>query len=69
MFSSATVIADAVVQDPIFSFYFLGGNSLAMFSGGTGKDQTGKMQILRLGIKRITDPNFFCKIMPIGLLL
>jgi len=62
--SSATVIADAVVQNPTFFSLFIGGNDVLAYatSGGTGKDQTGNANPATYGGNDITDPTVFASV-------
>ncbi|KAF2514526.1 SGNH/GDSL hydrolase family protein [Flavobacterium foetidum] len=61
---AATVIADAVVQDPTFFSLFIGGNDVLAYatSGGTGKDQTGNPNPATYGGSDITDPTVFASV-------
>jgi len=61
---SATVIADAVVQNPTFFSLFIGGNDVLAYatSGGTGKDQTGNANPATYGGNDITDPTVFASV-------
>ncbi|WP_343593106.1 G-D-S-L family lipolytic protein [Flavobacterium sp.] len=61
---SATVIVDAVVQNPTFFSLFIGGNDVLAYatSGGTGKDQTGNANPATYGGNDITDPTVFASV-------
>lgn len=59
---SATVIGDAVAQNPtFFTLSEVGGNDVLGYalSGGTGVDQTGNIDPSTYGGSDITDPNVF----------
>jgi lysophospholipase L1-like esterase len=58
---SATVIGDAVAQNPTFFTLWIGNNDVLSFatSGGDGQDQTGNIDPTSYGGNDITDPNFF----------
>ncbi|MBB4801025.1 lysophospholipase L1-like esterase [Flavobacterium nitrogenifigens] len=62
--SSATVIGDAVAQNPTFFSLFIGGNDVLAYatSGGTGKDQTGNPNPATYGGSDITDPTVFASV-------
>ena len=58
----ATIIGDAVVQNPtFFTLSEIGGNDVLSYatSGGTGVDQTGNIDPSTYGSNDITDPNVF----------
>lgn len=59
--ASATVLGDAVSQDPTFFSLFIGGNDVLAYatSGGIGKDQTGNPNPATYGGNDITDPTVF----------
>lgn len=60
--TSATVIGDAVAQNPtFFTLSEIGGNDVLAFatSGGSGVDQTGNLDPTTYGNNDITDPNVF----------
>ncbi|MEO0038555.1 MAG: hypothetical protein RIQ59_1766 [Bacteroidota bacterium] len=59
--SSATVIGDAVAQNPTFFSLWIGNNDVLSYatSGGTGVNQTGNMNPATYGSNDITDPNLF----------
>jgi lysophospholipase L1-like esterase len=58
---SATVLADAVVQNPTFFSLWIGNNDVLSYatSGGTGVNQTGNLNPATYGANDITDPNVF----------
>ncbi|HAB27378.1 MAG TPA: G-D-S-L family lipolytic protein, partial [Xanthomarina gelatinilytica] len=59
---TATVIGDAVAQNPtFFTLSEIGGNDVLSYatSGGTGVDQTGNLNPATYGVNDITDPNVF----------
>lgn len=58
---SATVIDDAVAQNPSFFSLWIGNNDVLAYatSGGTGTDQTGNLDPTTYGFNDITDPNVF----------
>jgi hypothetical protein len=58
---SATLIGDAVAQDPTFFSLWIGGNDVLSYatSGGIGVDQTGNLNPASYGASDITDPNVF----------
>ncbi len=63
--SSATIIGDAVAQNPtFFTLSEVGGNDVLAFalSGGTGVDQTGNFNPATYGGSDITDPNVFAQV-------
>ena len=57
----ATVIADAVAQNPTFFTLWIGNNDILSYatSGGSGMDQTGNLDVTTYGPNDITDPNVF----------
>lgn len=59
--SSATVLADALTQQPTFFSLWIGGNDVLGYamSGGTGVDQTGNLDPTTYGGSDITDPTVF----------
>lgn len=61
---TATVLGDAVAQDPTFFSLFIGGNDVLGYatSGGTGKDQTGNPNPATYGASDITDPAVFANV-------
>lgn len=61
---SATVIEDAVAQNPSFFSLWIGNNDILGFasSGGVGVDQTGNLDPATYGSTDITDPNVFAQI-------
>ena len=62
--NEATVIGDAVAQDPTFFTLWIGNNDILGFatSGGIGEDQTGNLDPSTYGNSDITDPNVFANI-------
>ena len=63
--ASATVIGDAVAQNPtFFTLSEIGGNDVLAFatSGGSGVDQTGNFDPSSYGGNDITDPNVFANV-------
>ncbi len=58
---SATVIGDAVAQNPTFFSLWIGNNDILSYatSGGSGVDQTGNLDPSTYGPNDITDPNVF----------
>ncbi len=62
---SATIIGDAVAQNPtFFTLSEVGGNDVLSYatSGGIGVDQTGNLDPSTYGGKDITDPNVFAQV-------
>ena len=61
---SATVIGDAVAQNPSFFSLWIGNNDILSFatSGGIGVDQTGNLDPSTYGSNDITDPNVFASV-------
>ncbi len=61
---TATVLVDAIAQDPTFFSLFIGGNDVLGYatSGGTGKDQTGNPNPATYGTSDITDPAVFANV-------
>lgn len=61
---NATVIGDAVAQDPTFFTLWIGNNDILSYatSGGVGEDQTGNMDPSSYGGNDITDPNVFASV-------
>ena len=59
--SSASVIGDAVAQNPTFFSLWIGNNDVLSYatSGGVGVDQTGNINPATYGSNDITDPNVF----------
>jgi hypothetical protein len=59
--ASATIIGDAVAQNPTFFTLWIGNNDVLGFatSGGDGVDQTGNFDPTSYGGSDITDPNVF----------
>ncbi|MCF8274881.1 MAG: G-D-S-L family lipolytic protein [Flavobacteriaceae bacterium] len=63
--SNATIIGDAVSQNPtFFTLSEVGGNDVLGYatSGGTGIDQTGNLNPATYGGNDITDPNVFAQV-------
>ena len=60
----ATIIADAVAQDPTFFSLWIGNNDVLGFatSGGAGVDQTGNMNPGSYASNDITDPQVFASV-------
>lgn len=60
----ATVIGDAVAQNPTFFSLWIGNNDILSFatSGGVGVDQTGNLDPSAYGGNDITDPNVFASV-------
>ncbi|NNE02090.1 MAG: G-D-S-L family lipolytic protein [Eudoraea sp.] len=61
---SATVVGDAVAQNPSFFSLWIGNNDILGFatSGGAGVDQTGNLDPASYGGNDITDPNVFASV-------
>lgn len=61
---SATVIGDAVAQNPTFFSLWIGNNDILSYatSGGSGVDQTGNFDPTTYGGNDITDPNVFASV-------
>ncbi|MGB3775799.1 MAG: G-D-S-L family lipolytic protein [Leeuwenhoekiella sp.] len=61
---NATIIADAVAQNPTFFALWIGNNDVLSFatSGGVGVDQTGNFDPSTYGGNDITDPNVFASV-------
>ncbi len=61
---SATVIGDAVSQNPTFFSLWIGNNDILSYatSGGSGVDQTGNFDPRTYGPNDITDPNVFAQV-------
>lgn len=62
--SDASVIGDAVGQDPTFFTLWIGNNDVLGYatSGGDGEDQTGNMDPTSYGSNDITDPQVFAMV-------
>lgn len=63
--ANATIIGDAVAQNPtFFTLSEVGGNDVLAYaiSGGTGTDQTGNFDAASYGGNDITDPNVFAQV-------
>jgi lysophospholipase L1-like esterase len=60
----ATVLGDAVAQNPTFFTLWIGNNDVLGFatSGGSGVDQTGNLDPSTYGGSDITDPNVFASV-------
>ena len=58
---SATVVGDALAQNPSFFSLWIGNNDVLGYatSGGTGTDQTGNLEPATYGSNDITDPMVF----------
>ncbi|HET8885411.1 MAG TPA: G-D-S-L family lipolytic protein [Salinimicrobium sp.] len=61
--SNASILGDALVQNPTFFTLWIGNNDVLGFatSGGTGTDQTGNFDAGTYGSNDITDPNVFAQ--------
>jgi lysophospholipase L1-like esterase len=61
---SATVLGDAVAQNPTFFSLWIGNNDVLSYatSGGTGVNQTGNMNPATYGSNDITDPTAFASV-------
>ena len=61
---NATVIGDAVAQNPTFFSLWIGNNDILSYatSGGVGVDQTGNFNPRTYGGNDITDPNVFASV-------
>ncbi len=61
---TASIIADAVAQNPSFFSLWIGNNDILSFatSGGAGVDQTGNLDPSTYGSNDITDPNVFANV-------
>ena len=62
--ASATVMGDALAQNPTFFTLDIGSNDVLFYSlaGGSGVDQTGNLNPATYGRNDITDPNVFASI-------
>ena len=62
--ATATVIGDAVAQNPTFFTLWIGSNDVLGYAtgGGTGVDQTGNLDPSTYGSADITDPNVFASV-------
>lgn len=62
--SSATVLGDAVAQNPTFFSLWIGNNDVLSYatSGGTGVNQTGNLDPATYGSNDITNPNVFASV-------
>jgi lysophospholipase L1-like esterase len=62
--SSATVLGDAVAQNPTFFSLWIGNNDVLAYatSGGTGVNQTGNTNPATYGPNDITDPTAFASV-------
>jgi len=60
----ATIISDAIAQNPSFFALWIGNNDILSFatSGGVGVDQTGNLDPATYGSNDITDPNVFASV-------
>ncbi len=60
----ASIIADAVAQNPTFFSLWIGNNDVLAYatSGGVGVDQTGNLNPATYGGNDITDPNVFASV-------
>lgn len=61
---SATIIGDAVAQNPTFFSLWIGNNDILSYAtnGGSGEDQTGNLDPSTYGPNDITDPNVFAQV-------
>jgi len=61
---NATVIGDAISQNPTFFTLWIGNNDILGFatSGGSGVDQLGNFEPTTYGSDDITDPNVFAQV-------
>ncbi len=61
---SATVIGDAIAQNPTFFTLWIGNNDILSYatSGGSGTDQNGNLDPSTYGASDITDPNVFANV-------
>jgi len=62
--SGATVLGDAMTQNPTFFSLWIGNNDILGYatSGGSGMDQTGNLDPTSYGGNDITDPNVFASV-------
>ncbi len=62
--ATATVIGDAVAQNPTFFTLWIGSNDILTYAtgGGVGVDQTGNLDPTTYGSSDITDPNVFASV-------
>lgn len=62
--SGASVLGDAIAQDPSFFSLWIGNNDILGFatSGGVGIDQKGNFNPATYGANDITDPNVFASV-------
>ena len=62
--ADATVIGDAVAQNPTFFSLWIGNNDILSYAtgGGVGVDQTGNLDPSTYGRSDITDPNVFAMV-------
>ncbi|PQJ76744.1 SGNH/GDSL hydrolase family protein [Polaribacter glomeratus] len=62
--ASATVMGDALAQDPTFFTLDIGANDVLFYAtnGGAGADQTGNFNPATYGPNDITDPNVFASL-------
>ena len=60
----ATIIGDALAQNPTFFSLWIGNNDVLGYatSGGSGEDQTGNLNPATYGTNDITDPNVFASV-------
>jgi lysophospholipase L1-like esterase len=61
---TASVLSDALAQDPTFFSLFIGGNDVLLYAtnGGAGVNQTGNLDPATYGKNDITDPNVFANV-------
>ncbi len=62
--TSATIVGDAVAQNPTFFSLWIGNNDVLSYatSGGTGVNQSGNLNPATYGGNDITDPNVFANV-------
>ncbi|MBD1259543.1 G-D-S-L family lipolytic protein [Maribacter polysiphoniae] len=62
--ATATIIGDAVAQNPTFFSLWIGNNDILSYAtgGGVGVDQTGNLDPSTYGSSDITDPNVFANV-------
>ena len=62
--TSATIVGDAVTQNPTFFSLWIGNNDVLSYatSGGTGTNQLGNLNPATYGGNDITDPNVFASV-------
>jgi len=62
---NASILEDAVAQNPTFFTLWIGNNDVLSYatSGGVGVDQTGNLDATMYGPNDITDPNLFADVL------